>query len=196
MKKNLPETYLLICSVVLVIAFLLGSFVYWQNWFQLRQRVPKLVPSFFPGERLSKAKEKDVYLSFKPSLAELNVGEEAQIQVMIDSLGKEVWGADLKILFNPQNLKVKQVSPGDYFNEPIVLEKIINQEKGTLSFSIGSLITGKGKGVMAVLKVEPQAEGRTSFNFSSDTQVALRGREDPIETGYQDLSLPINSPAE
>jgi hypothetical protein len=179
-KKLFPLSKgFLICSS-LVVGFFLGI------WFILT------LPDYKIPTKKTSDLQPEVSLSLASSTEVFEKGKEFTLSVVLDSQQKQVWGADLKLSFDPNYLLVKEASAGGYFAKPLVLENLIGQKKGEIAFSIGSLTPGKGKGAIAFLVAEPLKEGKTTLGFMPQTQVALKGKEDPAKISGGDFSLTIS----
>jgi len=178
-KKPIPLSKGFLICLSLVVGFFLGI------WFvlTLSYKTPAKKPSDFQPE---------VSLSLVSSTNVFRKGKELTLGIVLDSQQKQVWGADLKLSFDPKYLLVKEASAGGYFAKPLVLENLTDQEKGEIAFSIGSLTPGQGKGTIASFVVEPLKEGKTTLGFKPQTQVALKGKEGPAKISGGDFSLTIS----
>jgi len=176
MKKSLPRIYLKIFAVAVVLALLLGSFAYWTNLYR---------PSFLQLSRIIQTgksqPEPEIGLSFEIQPAA--TGSQT-VEVIIDGRDQEIWGADLRIGFDTQLAKIKEVEVGNYFEEPLVLDNQVRGEEGEVWFSVGSLSAGQGSGVIATLVVEPLEDKEPVVWFLPATQVAIRGKRVPAVIDY------------
>jgi len=194
MKKTLPNIYLVGFSVLVMISLVVASFAFWEGCFQksLYQKSVNLKSIITQRTQRKRLEELEINLSFNPKTDLFLVGKNSEIEVIIDSQGKEIWGADLKIIFNPVYLEVRKVSPGDYFQEPLELENLIRKEEGEIWFSAGSLSATRGKRTIVILEVKPLQKGEATFSFSLETQVALKGKEEPAIIKSGDLRFLVN----
>jgi len=192
MKKNLPNFYLAGFAVLVMVVLVAASYIFWHDYFRISflQKKTILRNIIPPVGKLKESKIPEVSLTLSSTDKNFKVKQAAKVEVQIDSQGKEVWGADLKIVFDPF-LAVKKVSAGDFFTDPLVLENLINDDKREVWFSIGSLKPASGKGVLAVLDIEPKSEGKLSLTFSPKTQVSIRGQEKPAVVDYRHFSFQV-----
>ena len=58
--------------------------------------------------------------------------------LFLDPKGEQAVAADIAISFNPQNLELLEIEPGQIFSEPIVLKKEINQSEGKIRLALAS----------------------------------------------------------
>lgn len=189
MAKKLPVIYLKGFLVLVTVGLILGSYAFWLDFFGISSRLSAWLPS---GSQIGiKPQEPEVNLSFNSKTDSFIVNEESEIEVIINPGEKEVWGADLKISFDPDNLIIKGISPSDYFDDPLVLENSVFQEEKEAWFSIGSLTAGQGRGVLANLRVIPLQEGEATLSFLAETQVALKGKEEPAALDYHDFVFSV-----
>lgn len=123
-------------------------------------------------------------LSFSPQIATLKSGEEFKVKVVVDSQENILSGAELYILYHFDDLEAKTVKPGTFFENPNVLLKEIDQEKGEISFALGSFSPKKGKkDVLAeiIFEVKPTLEEKlTTFSFSPKTKLADVNQEESV----------------
>ena len=193
MKKIKREWFnnwsLVILALLIGVSLVAASFIFWNDYFRKSMRRKRAdLKKIFTQKKVTPP---EVNLSFRPKNEFFQVEKDFEIEVVLDSQDKEVWGVELKLVFDPQFLMIKKVSTGKYFQEPLQLENLIDQEKREIWFSVGSLTPAQGKGVVAVLTVRPLQEGETALSFLPKTQVALKEKREPARIAYQDFSFSI-----
>ena len=188
--RNLPNLYLAGFSLLVMVSLILASFLFWDaNFKKTLQKKTEGLSSII-SQRPEQA-EPEVILSFNPRADVFQVGEDFEVELLIDGLGREIWGADLRLAFDPEVLVIKKVSAGDFFTNPLVLENQINKDQNQVWFSVGSLKAAIGKGTLAVLEVRPLKVAETGLSFSAGTQVALKGKDVPAIVDRQPLILTV-----
>lgn len=188
--ENLPNVYLVGFSIFVIVSLVATSFLFWDNYFKKTLLYKTEGIASFIKSRPRQEKP-EVILSLNPKADVFQVDKDFQVELIIDTLDKEVWGADLKIAFDPGALIIKKVDPGDFFNRPLVLENQVDKQKNQVSFSIGSLEAAKGEGVLAILEVRPIRTGKTSLVLAAGTQVALKDKNEPALVEYQNFDFSV-----
>lgn len=132
------------------------------------------------AKQIKKSSENNkIILSF-----ESQADDKSKIFANISTLTKKTQGLDLVISYNPNMLQVQDVLKGSFFDNPVILEKVIDNKNGKVKFSQGSFIAKKGKGNIAVLKINPQPGVKSAhIEFSKETKIAFENpkkREKPV----------------
>ncbi|MFC1790237.1 cohesin domain-containing protein [Patescibacteria group bacterium] len=193
MNKKLPNIYLIGFTVLSVTSIVLASVVFWDDYFQeaLSQRKSNL-KQLFSGSLPSRQESgQRVDLELSLSSGQINVGETVLIPVYINSFEKEVWGVDVRIDYDPEALEVISLQKGTYFQDALVFQEEIIAEKGMISYSLGSLEAGRGKGKLVIIKGKLLREGKTTLGFLEKTQVALKGEQKEADLELVRLDLDV-----
>lgn len=134
-------------------------------------------------------------LSFSPPMVSLKSKEEFKIKVVVDAQENNLSAAELYILYNPNILKVKQVKPGDFFENPKILLQEVDLEKGEIAFALGTFSPKKGEsGFLAeiILEAKPVVEKTTTFlKFSPETKLADIEQEETVLKATKPAKLTI-----
>ncbi len=102
-----------------------------------------LIAYFFLGGQIQKTEA--AYFQFEPSSTTVKTGETVSIKVNIDAGSDELNGADARILYNSNFLKVQSVTAGSYF--PTVTDNTTTPGKLHIAGIVdnpGSSSSGKG----------------------------------------------------
>lgn len=179
MKKPLPRIYLIGFAVLVLLGLFWVSSAYWENFFgkQTSSNRTEMVREFTQQWQPKPVQKSEVSLSINPKTNSFKLQTDFDVEVVMDSRGKEIWGTDLAISFDPTQVRIDKVQAGNYIPKPLVLENRVDKEKGVINFSVGTLQAAKGKGVVATLQVRPIREGETTISFLPQTQVAMKGKE-------------------
>jgi hypothetical protein len=162
-----------------LVAVLLLSTARFQNYNQnLSQTSP--VPTAQPSEE-------KVILQLDPSNLTLEKEKELKIKVIITSK-LPVIGADLVLKFDPQVLELKNITPGKFFESPLEIQKLIEQQKGEGFYAIGSFSPQKGEDHLAtfIFQIKTSSPTTTQIFLDKQTEVAVKGKKE-IKT-----NLPIS----
>lgn len=111
-------------------------------------------------------------LSFQPSNATIKVGETVSLSVAIDTAENKATAADLRIIYDPKKLTLKDFKPGTFL--PVVLTQPRidnNQGLATAVFGAQPANVPKGKGSLGTLVFQAKDTGTISVAFSPQTEV-------------------------
>lgn len=113
-------------------------------------------------------------LYFDPaSLSLVAGGQNQNLNLFIDTGQNTVVGTELSLKFNSALVEVVSISPGGFFDKPIVLSKKIDNKNGIINYALSSLTPKMGKGNLLTLIVRGKASGQTRISFG-DTQIAAQ----------------------
>lgn len=168
MKERIKLVLLFIFGITLtVFTIFLGTS--WQQWISLPKKAE--IERFAPKLPLSQKKIATASINFNPSELTVYQNEELKIGILLKSEAKIV-GADLNFKFNPTTLEIKQIKPGNFFSSPQEIKKTIDVEKGEIFYSLGSLSSQKGEGVLMELIFKAKKPGTTEVSLAEGTQIA------------------------
>lgn len=105
--------------------------------------------------------------SLNPSSATKKVGEEFTVDLNIDTAGKQVAGADVKITFDSAAIEVVRVSEGTFFTD-----EAHNIGSGTLyvaGFFAEQFKTESGTGKIAIITLKGKTTGTAQLTFVCTT---------------------------
>lgn len=123
-------------------------------------------------------------LSLQPGAISKKVGETFDLNIYLNTGGATVVGAGVTISFDPSKLEVTdadkstpdvQLKPGSIIPDPTVLDNRVDNTKGKIHLSIGSLTNSfSGEGVLGTINFRaksPSASTPISFEPSPATKV-------------------------
>lgn len=106
-------------------------------------------------------------------LAEAN----GYLEVQISSGGEKITGVELRLSFDPTLASVEQVLAGSFFESPTILQKEVDNKKGLVIFTLGTLSPKAGGGVLARLKVKLLTAKETMVQINSESKVTALGKD-------------------
>jgi len=102
-------------------------------------------------------------ITLNPATSSKSIGTEFSVDLNIDTAGKAVAGADVKLTFDPQILEIVSVDKGTFFTDGAN-----NVSGGNLyiaGFFPEQFETKTGVGKLATIKLKGKASGTASLNF-------------------------------
>lgn len=112
-------------------------------------------------ERNSSANNNKLVLSLNPQEKQLKNNEEFTVYVEANS-GTRVLGIDLYLAYDPKSFKLVNVSPGDFFVEPMTFSKSIDTKLGKIFYGLGSVKNSKTDGAILKLTFKAIQNGANS----------------------------------
>jgi hypothetical protein len=116
-------------------------------------------------------------LYFSPATSDQTVGETFKVVVKIDTGEKEAMASDAVISFDSTKLKVNQVTSGGFFTGFDYNLEDSNGQLTIYTFSEQTLKTNSGKGDLATITFEAEANGEATVSFlceeGNDTDSAI-----------------------
>ncbi|MBN1263775.1 MAG: hypothetical protein JW991_05500 [Candidatus Pacebacteria bacterium] len=195
MKKNWSNFYLVGFSAVVMISLLAASFIFWDDYFQKSLSAKKTAIQSALSKTFSHKEaglESEVDLSLTTQDESLVPGQEVEVQAIIETGGRETWGGDLCLVYEPDQIEILEVRAGDFFPEPLLLENLIDKKEGEVRLSVGSLKVGKGRGTLGIISFRvKEGADLAKLSFLESTQVALKGKLEPASVTFHDLALPV-----
>lgn len=129
----------------------------------------------------SKAAPATVLSIVLPSVTK-QMNEAFSLSIQIDTGENQVVGVDLSLSFNPAVLEVVDILPGGFFSSPQQLAKNIDNQVGTIIYSLGSFIANQGSGTIALISIKAKGEGISTLNFNPETSVAGVGEAEALQS--------------
>jgi len=99
-------------------------------------------------------------------------GNLLEIPIAIDTGGNTVSVVELHLGFDAKLLTGVSIQPGNFFSNPMIIEKTINAAKGTIVFTLGSLTPRRGVGVIATITALLQQKTPITIHIVPKTRVA------------------------
>lgn len=115
-------------------------------------------------------------LSLVPSIQTLPVGASGVMSVYVDPQGKQVSSMELVIKFNPNVVRVDDITPGPFFTDPgigapVVIKKSIDNTNGLIDYSIGfplgSNYSSTASKVAAIISYTALNTGTSIFSYQT-----------------------------
>ncbi|MEK7521371.1 MAG: cohesin domain-containing protein [Patescibacteria group bacterium] len=101
------------------------------------------------------------------------------LEIRISSLTEKVTGVELLLVFDPNTISVSNISGGSFLNSATVLQKEIDNKKGLVLFTIGTLTPKNGSGTLVELSAIVKS-GRAEISISSDSKVTALGADKSV----------------
>jgi hypothetical protein len=139
--------------------------------------------------------------SFDPLKADLALGSEVDVQILFDSAGKEIVGADAVIAFDRTKVSIVdadpeetgvQVSAGSFFDKPLVLANKVEGNK--IYLSINSFTPYQGGGIFGTIRIKARQNGPFSLQFvEEETKITEQGSANNIVTKLQAATFEVSA---
>lgn len=120
-------------------------------------------------------------LSVLPGSINKKVGDTFSLNIQVDTAVNQIVGADLKLSFDNLSLEAVSLSPGDFFDNPQILAENINNEEGTIIYSIASFVARTGSDNLASISFQAKAAGESILSFEEGTSVAGIGEIEALK---------------
>ncbi len=115
---------------------------------------------------------KQTLLFLSTPIGQIVIGSTVQIPILVSTasgLGQnnKLSALQFNLNFDPKVLQVQDLVAGDFFTSPTVLLKTIDNQKGQISYALGSLNSQSGNKTLATLSVKLiSASSQTQISFS------------------------------
>lgn len=123
-----------------------------------------------------------------------------EVDINIDTGENEVTLAQLEMKYNPGEFQRVDLKPGNFINNPVILQKSINTMDGRIKYWIGVSPNQdgvSGQGVIATLIFAKPATGASQITFLPKTSISATGTDQSVlknmVSGYI-FNLPSGSP--
>lgn len=115
--------------------------------------------------------------TLSPSQADVGVGETFDVTISVNSK-KNILATDVYVRFDPDYVEIVGVQPETVFEDPMTLTEQIDNETGTLIYSLASLTPSQTKGPLMniSLRAKKPVTG-TRIELSENTLVSVSGAE-------------------
>ncbi len=165
--------------VVSAIVIFIASVVFAVYMSQTKQVTSKPGTKSYQQSRLTLQPEKLIVLP-----ADLNTKQT--VAVKINANDNKVTGVQMELGYNQEVLTDVDITPGNFIENPIVLSKVVNKEKGRITYILTSSPNGdgkSGKGVVAYLTFKashPNNNKKSTIRFRKNTIVTAIGYKDNV----------------
>ncbi len=120
---------------------------------------------------------------------------DSSVDVYLDTGKTPVSGVQFALSYNPQVLINVQVTPGTFFDTPVVLQNSVDDTKGIIYYTM-ALKPGdqpkKGQGIIATISytVAQEAQQSTTLRFLPQTKITSEGINSSILKKTTTITLP------
>lgn len=121
-----------------------------------------------------------VVLTLTPQDISLGAGKGLDAYVAVDTKDEKVTIVELQLSFDPKVIHIEDISPGDFFKEPVVLQEEIQNGGGKAVFVVGGREGTSGSGKIAQVKITGVANGSSALAFTRMTKVAAVDKVDSV----------------
>ncbi|MBI2590658.1 MAG: hypothetical protein HYW33_02130, partial [Candidatus Blackburnbacteria bacterium] len=126
--------------------------------------------------------QKDIVLTTTPATLILSASQEKTILLNIASPGNKVTGNEIHLKFNPKVISIKEIFAGDFLANPLRLAKQIDNQKGEVVYTIGTLQPSEGSGVLAKVVINAKDAGTTQISLGNTIVTAENQRENTVKS--------------
>lgn len=122
-------------------------------------------------------------LSVSEDVRQSSIAGKYEVDVNIDSLDNKVTGVELKLSFDPKQLQNVDIVTGDFFTNPTVIQKTIDQANGKITYVLSTPIGAsevQGKGTVAVISFTKIGTKETTIGFLPQTLVSAKGQDQSV----------------
>lgn len=129
-------------------------------------------------------------LYFQPSTLTATTNGQQSVNILVDSAGMGVFGAQIELQYDPRAISNVNIVPAQnnfFGNQPTVILDSVDPTQGRASFAIGANIDGGdkiGTGVVATLTFTPNV-----FSGLSTTQIIFLPKTTVTSLQYPDYSI-------
>lgn len=122
------------------------------------------------------------------------LGKDGKVYVEVDSLTEKLSAATVEILFDREVISIKEVMAGSFFENSTILSKKIDNNKGLVNISVGSIEARSGTGELLVIILQPNKTGKTEISFSEQTKAAAVGRgSQDVRSKLEGITLTVTN---
>src|SRR3989344_4639901 len=126
--------------------------------------------------------QKDADLTTTPATLTLSVSQEKTILLNIASPKNKVTGSEIHLKFNPEVISIKEISAGDFLANPLRLAKQIDNQKGEVVYTIGTLKPSAGSGILANVIINAKGTGATQLSLDGTIVTAENQNENTVKS--------------
>ncbi len=163
-----------IWGILLIVLAAIGLFVIFGN--SVWQKLAEMSGSSRTSALSVSSPNRDTVLTIAPQSTGASVGSTVTIPITIGTGKNTVTGVELALRYDASKIRINSIAAGDFFQNPAILQNSIDNKKGLVNYSLGSLTAKQGSGVLLRLSVTPIAAAtKTPISFTGDSKVAAIG---------------------
>lgn len=110
----------------------------------------------------------------------LSKGTKTTLPIILDTAGLEVSAVELRLRFNPEIISITLLNPLEFFENPHILEREIDNFKGEATFILGTREPKSGTGQVAQISLTAKKSGQTEISLNGSQAAALGKQENVI----------------
>ena len=118
-------------------------------------------------------------------------GTSLEIPIAIDTGGNTVSVVELHLSFDAKLLTGVSIQPGNFFSNPMIIEKTIDAAKGTIVFVLGSLKPRQGVGSLVTITAIPEQKTSITIHIDPKTKVAAIGELGTVLSSTSDGTVQV-----
>lgn len=118
--------------------------------------------------------KKTTTLSLTPENILVKKGAETYIAIIVNTNEDLVSAVEIMLSYDPKIIEVVDITEGSFFDNPNVLEKTINQIKGSVTYTIGGLKAKQGEEAIVKLKMKGLKKGKSTLNLEGSQVAAVQ----------------------
>lgn len=163
--------------ILIVILFVLTTLLFITAMGKNKEVAEESSPEVEEVAAIPSVQKTNIYLSPDSLVLDSNSGS---INVDLSTEENNVTAVQLEMAYDPKVIGGIDIIPGDFFDDPSVLMKTIDQKNGRISYALilpASSPAKKGTGTVAVIsfKVLNKNVGQTNISFLPKTLVTAEG---------------------
>lgn len=118
-------------------------------------------------------------------------GNSLEIPIAIDTGGNTVSVIELHLGFDAKLLTGVSIQPGNFFSNPMIIQKSIDAAKGAIVFTLGSLTPRRGVGVIATITAIPEQKTSMIIHIDPKTKIAAIGELGSVLSSTRDGTVEV-----
>lgn len=141
--------------------------------------------------RATQEQERTVRLALAPAQVILAPKEQTTISVIVETEKERASAAEIRLSFDPKVANVASIKPADFWEDANVLLSEIDNQKGNVTFTVGTLSPKTGKGTLAKIVLRATAVGVATVNLTEESKVAALGKTGNVLAGTTDAVIRV-----
>ncbi|MCX6791768.1 MAG: cohesin domain-containing protein [Candidatus Gottesmanbacteria bacterium] len=118
-------------------------------------------------------------------------GNSLEIPITIDTGGNTVSVVELHLGFDSKLLTGVSIQPGNFFSNPMIIEKTIDTTRGTIVIALASLKPRQGVGSLVTITAIPEQKTSVTIHIDSKTKIAAIGELGSVLSSTRDGTVEV-----